>query len=316
MKNEYTYLKGLIEKAGDDITVVASDETVDRSGESIPAESWDLETFKSSPRLLADHDYRVEAIIGRAEDIRIDGKKLLFRPVFHEITELARNVKEMVVQGMLDTVSVGFLRKSDGEATRNELMEISFVAVPANPSARVLAVKSITPDEAKALEAFVAKEGEKPEGAADPAPTGKPEDAPEAQNAPVAAPEPQAEPDIEKAPEPVPDVTPAADPDAPAKGMPAEKAGRVISEKNRAIIQASLDAMGAATSALTDLLDMAEPSQGGEKSATATADTKRSNAADGPYAELEAYVEKRRVIRGVATALSEALSQLKFERTK
>ena len=139
------YLKAQLVKAADGkIQFIASDDTVDRSGESIPVDSWDLSNFTKSPRLLVDHDYRVESIVGVAEDIRIEDGKLMFSPKFHAITELAKQVSQMVTEGMLDTVSVGFMRKGDKKAgIQNELMEISFVAVPANPNARMLSVKSL-----------------------------------------------------------------------------------------------------------------------------------------------------------------------------
>lgn len=173
-----TYIKAVREKMADGrIRFVASDETMDRSGEIVPAEAWDLSNFKKSPRILVDHDYRVEAIVGKAPNTYMEGKRLITEPVFHEHTELAKTVKKMVEDGFLDTMSVGFLRKSDAKGkVSNELMEISFVAVPANPNARML---SVTPDAEKAIKSFVGDE------------------------APVAAPEPEAvEP--EAATEPAP----------------------------------------------------------------------------------------------------------------
>lgn len=321
--DKLAYLVGAITKSDTGVTVIASDETTDRSGESIPAASWDLGNFRKSPRLLVDHDYRVESIVGRAEDVRVEGGKLLFRPVFHELTELAKTVKEMVMGGILDTVSVGFLRKTSDEATLNELMEISFVAVPANPNARVLSVKSIDQETAKAVEGFA--EGEPtPEAPAEPEPTEpletdqKPTDnaSPEAQNEPINDSAPENDPTPIEAPEVQPEAIPAEPEPATEEAktvQPTEhKSGRVLSEKNRGIIQESLAALSAATVALNDLLGMSEPSQGNEKSATATAE-ERSNSQD-LTADLETYIEKRKIIRGVATSLSEALSKLRFER--
>lgn len=143
------------------IRIVATDETIDRSGESIPFESWDLSNFEKSPRLLIDHDYSVKSIVGKATNIQKDEtiRALTFEPLFHDITQAARDTKELVEQGFLDTVSVGFLRREDEKGvSSNELMEVSFVAVPANANARVLAVKDITSDEEKAVEAFVKDE--------------------------------------------------------------------------------------------------------------------------------------------------------------
>lgn len=132
-------IKAKLEKKQDRIIFVASTDRKDRHGESIPQDTWDLRNFKKAPRLLADHEARVEKIVGKAKKVWLEGKKLLFEPVFHEITKLSRTVKQMVEEGVLDTVSVGFIEHlgDEGEVTR-ELLEISFVAIPANVDARQL----------------------------------------------------------------------------------------------------------------------------------------------------------------------------------
>lgn len=143
--NNLLRLKGLLQKAADGgFEFIASDESVDRSGESIPVDTWDLANFKKSPRLLADHDYSIASILGVCENVRVEGGRLMFSPKFHEITELAKTAAKMVAEGVLNTVSVGFLRKSDKKGNvSNELMEISLVAVPANPNAIMLGAKSM-----------------------------------------------------------------------------------------------------------------------------------------------------------------------------
>lgn len=120
-----------MEKDGDNIVFVATDETMDRHGEVIPMDSWDTENYERAPRLLVDHDHRVEKIVGKAENIKKTAKRMTFTPLFHGITEVSRETEAMVKQGFLDTVSVGFIPH---EKT-NELVEISFVTVPANPNA-------------------------------------------------------------------------------------------------------------------------------------------------------------------------------------
>lgn len=132
------YISALLKKQDNKITFVASDETLDRSGEVIPIESWDLRNFKKNPVLLVNHDYKVENIVGLAKNIRIKDKALLFDPEFHGITQLSKEVEQMVQEDILNTVSVGFMPhgpKKDGDQPTNELFEISFVPVPANPSA-------------------------------------------------------------------------------------------------------------------------------------------------------------------------------------
>lgn len=157
-------LKATIEKAeSGEIVFIASDETLDRQGEVVKADEWDLTQFAKSPRLLVDHDYRVEAIVGIAKKVWQEGKTLKFVPTFHEITEKAVMVKRMIDEGVLDTVSVGFCRRMVNGKGVNELMEISFVAVPANANARLLAVKAVDAEAIGKIKNFI-KEAEIEEG--------------------------------------------------------------------------------------------------------------------------------------------------------
>lgn len=160
------FIEAKLLKANDDgFTFIASDETLDRSGEVIPIESWDLKNYKRNPVLLVNHDYKVENIVGGARKLRIEDGKMLFDAMFHEITQLSREVKEMVKGGFLNTVSVGFMRKSpkkDGDKEQNELFEISFVPVPANPSAErlkaIMAEAEVKAAEKTAIEEWIIKE--------------------------------------------------------------------------------------------------------------------------------------------------------------
>lgn len=142
------YLRGKIQlkKAGDIVTVVASDESLDRHGDVLPIEQWDLTKFMLSPRMLVDHDHQVSSIVGKWKNVRIEGNQLLMDADFHGITELSRAVKEMVLTDYLDTVSVGFIyhgAEKDGGKPSFELIETSWVTVPANPNARIqLSLKS------------------------------------------------------------------------------------------------------------------------------------------------------------------------------
>ena len=159
------FLRGKIElkKLGDVITVVASDESLDRHGDVLPIENWDLSKFIRSPRMLVDHNHEVASIVGKWTNVRIEGKKLLMDADFHGITELSKAVQEMVQKDYLDTVSVGFISHGptrDGGSDSFELIETSWVTVPANPNARVeLAMKSAlektTDEEKKSIKSFV-----------------------------------------------------------------------------------------------------------------------------------------------------------------
>lgn len=130
-----------IKKLGEKmITVIASDESLDRHGEVLPISSWDLTKFNQAPRMLVDHDHRVEKIVGKWKNVRIEDKELLMDAEFHDFTDLAIAVEQMVNEGFLNTVSVGFIPygpTEDGGRERFELIETSWVTVPANANAQV-----------------------------------------------------------------------------------------------------------------------------------------------------------------------------------
>lgn len=148
------HLRGKVQlkKSGDGITVIMSDETLDRHGDVLPIDQWDLTKFIGSPRMLVDHNHEVGSIVGRWENVRIENKALIADANFHDFTDLARAVKQMVENDYLDTVSVGFIPhspKEDGGRESFELIETSWVTVPANPSARTVKelLEKHTPEE-------------------------------------------------------------------------------------------------------------------------------------------------------------------------
>lgn len=128
---------------------VASSGTTDRHGEIISPEGWDLKNFKKNPVLLWSHDHLTPAI-GKATKIWLEGEaskaKLMFKGVFQEITDEGKAAKALVEEGILKTFSVGFLpSEMDGNTyTKQELLEISLVNVPANPDAMMLAYKTLS----------------------------------------------------------------------------------------------------------------------------------------------------------------------------
>jgi hypothetical protein len=121
-------------------TFIISDSTEDRQGEVISVDGWDIKNYKENPVILWAHNPVEPAIgIGTKVSFRtVNGqKKLTFVPQFHKKTELSRIVSDLVDEGIIRATSVGFLPKEcDGNVfTKQELLEVSFVNVPANPKA-------------------------------------------------------------------------------------------------------------------------------------------------------------------------------------
>ena len=151
-------LKAITDIVDGKMLAVASDDSVDRMGDSLTIDKWDLKDFKRNPVLLPGHESKPQYVIGVAKDIRVEGNKLLFEPVFHSITELARDIGMMFEKGILKAWSVGFipnaLMEPENKKAKNELLEISAVAVPANANALTTA-KSYDDKTKKEIEDWV-----------------------------------------------------------------------------------------------------------------------------------------------------------------
>lgn len=157
-------LKAFIEKIDGKMVAIATDETVDRHGDSLPVDAWDFKNYKKNPVLQFAHNYN-RPPIGIAKKLKKDGDRITFEPHFHEFTEEAREVKKLFEEGIMQAFSVGFIPHTEGEGEgakmRLELLEISAVPVPANPSAVVIekALEQNIKDEAKQeITAWVKKE--------------------------------------------------------------------------------------------------------------------------------------------------------------
>lgn len=151
-------VKAQAEKKGDRLIAIASTSVEDRHGEVVEVEGWDTKNFKSNPIMLWAHDHS-EIAIGKAKNIKVDksgnSPSLMFEPVFHDKTEKARAIKALYegwtdedgvyYEPVLNSFSVGFrpLDTDGNRYTKQELLEISAVNVPANPEARVIARKSL-----------------------------------------------------------------------------------------------------------------------------------------------------------------------------
>lgn len=129
-------------------TITASTNDVDRHGEVVDIDGINVEAFKQSPRILANHDQNIESIIGRADpnSIKKVGGKLKMNIEFaSDISPLADIAEKLVKGGYLNTLSIGFISKEVQVKkvkgvdtvvhTQSELLEVSLVAVPANASA-------------------------------------------------------------------------------------------------------------------------------------------------------------------------------------
>ena len=127
---------------------MASTADFDRAGDSISADAWTkggLNNFEKNPIILFNHDYNRP--IGRATGLKSTENGL---ELTAKISKAAKDVAELVKDGVLGAFSVGFrvkdadyIEETDGLRIKDaELFEVSVVSVPCNQSATFSLAKS------------------------------------------------------------------------------------------------------------------------------------------------------------------------------
>ena len=123
--------------------VIISTADEDRQGEVIDQNGWDFVNYKNNPVVLWGHNY-YDLPIGVTDEIFTNEKgqtiaKGRFAP--EEANPFAQQVRRLYDAKIVKTTSVGFIaREMEGNViTKAELLEFSFVPVPANPMALSLA---------------------------------------------------------------------------------------------------------------------------------------------------------------------------------
>jgi len=125
-----------------------SDGSVDRMGDTIDPEGWDITDYAANPVALWAHN-SMQPPIGRSYEVAVKGARLMGDIEFigPEIYPFAETIFQMVANGFLNAVSVGFLPveysfvENDPERgwgidfKRQQLLEISLCPIPANPNA-------------------------------------------------------------------------------------------------------------------------------------------------------------------------------------
>ena len=126
-----------------------STEEMDRDGEVILASGWDLKNYKANPVFMWAHRYD-QPPIGKATRVWVSkDNRLKFDIEFAdaETYEFADTIYKLYKGGFLKATSVGFMPgewdDGDGEKapkrtyTKQELLELSAVPVPSNPTALI-----------------------------------------------------------------------------------------------------------------------------------------------------------------------------------
>lgn len=131
------------ENPAGEFEIIMSTDAVDRDGESIVKGAFD--PLPASIPVHAFHDFHDP--VGRAVPTYNEDGQLVGRGFFAS-TPRAQEIRQLVADGVIGHTSVGFMaaerKSSDGvpEIASAELLEVSFVSVPSNRDAAVLAVKN------------------------------------------------------------------------------------------------------------------------------------------------------------------------------
>jgi len=142
------------EKAEDGVVVTFSTIDKDRDKEVLLPKGVILDNFEKNPIVLTDHTYKVGNAVGKALWVKPTEKGVRAKVKFAS-TPYAQDVKTLVEEGVINALShtfyplefvdtpeeiksLGFDPAEVGRVyTKWELLEISFVTLPANPNALV-----------------------------------------------------------------------------------------------------------------------------------------------------------------------------------
>ena len=280
--------------------VIISTQSLDRQGDSVDQNLWDLSNYLNNPVVLWAHDYS-SLPIGMATKIEkqeINGENVLvaegkFAPA--EANPFAQQVRALYDAGIVRATSVGYIPQSarmDGKSEAgHELLEFSFVPVPANPQALSLSqMKELGLDlellKTKGISLAV-KDEEPDEG--DPCTLS---------DGSEGILEANGNGDLVCVPKPNPDE--------------ADTTAGVLSKDMRGQIQTTIEAMKAGTAALEALLKGADSKSGEEKDIPGDAGSpkQRSTPAGSPEdIQSNDWRFSREVLRAIVTSGSEALER-------
>lgn len=309
--------------------VVISTNNVDRQGESVDQNGWDLEHYKNNPVVLFGHDY-YSLPVGVCDSIELVEGKLIAKGRFApmDANPFAQQVRKLYDLKIMRATSVGFIvKEANGPLiTKAELLEFSFVPVPANPYALSMRQVSELGIDLSMLstKGLTLKTEEETTPPADPAPeTPAADPAPETPAEETPAPEaPAADP----APETPAEETPAAEEKAEGDEDPAEDSDATkqigailatLSSSTDALIKdATLQILAIVqdpTKAVKTTIDSVGPegTEGGEPKEDPATDpaTIRSNT-EGLHGGdvMETWLAQRAILRAIATATTDGLT--------
>ncbi len=162
-------------KPGDPIRFVASTSNVARDGWVVDQAGWQLDNYRTNPVFLWGHDYS-SLPLGRC-DVFVEMDQLMADVTFDQSDEFARKVESKYRNGFLNAVSVGWRTleytmpvnpKDPIRMTKNELLDVSAVAVPGDPGAlaerQARALSDISHEFSKRVDSILSDNGNADDG--------------------------------------------------------------------------------------------------------------------------------------------------------
>lgn len=148
--------------------IVASDGLIDRHGESLNPNGWKI---NGHVPLLWGHQYQ-DLPVGKTTNEYVENGQLIVDGRLSKKYAFAQDLFDLIEEEIVDKVSVGFIPlkwddSGDYTFAEMELLEVSFVNVPANPRAGIkdfeAKIKSVEDGLKKLFEMTKENEPEKPE---------------------------------------------------------------------------------------------------------------------------------------------------------
>lgn len=129
-----------IDESAMTVDVVFSTDDEDRDGEIVVQSGWDISEYSQNPVVLWGHNPS-EPPVGKTLDIQIGEHQSVAKIQFAKGDEASERLFNLVRQGILKTVSAGFMNTlaEGNRLIENKLYEISWVSLPANRNAITLA---------------------------------------------------------------------------------------------------------------------------------------------------------------------------------
>jgi HK97 family phage prohead protease len=137
-----------VEQSSRVIRCIISTSDTDRVGDQVLAEGCDASNYMRNPIVLLNHDH--DKMIGRCTELKIAKGRIVATIELAEDVPDADRALRLIEQGALKGISIGFDPTDEPEQIMSdtgkagfrfhswELLEVSIVAVPANPNALIL----------------------------------------------------------------------------------------------------------------------------------------------------------------------------------